>query len=83
MDAVSYTYVRNNFSGMMEKVCNDHTPMIITRKNAEPVVMMSLEDYNSIMETSYLLRSPKNAARLAQSINELENNKVIKKDDSK
>lgn len=84
MDAISYTYVRNNFAGTMDKVCSDHVPVIITRKNAEPVIMMSLEDYNSMMETAYLLRSPKNAAVLAKSIAELEANKVInaKQDDA-
>lgn len=68
----------------MDKVCSDHVPVIITRKNAEPVIMMSLEDYNSMMETAYLLRSPKNAAVLAKSIAELEANKVInaKQDDA-
>jgi antitoxin YefM len=81
MDAISYTSARSNFAGTMEKVCNDHSPVIITRKNAESVVMMSLDDYNAIMETAYLLRSPKNAASLAKSIQELENGKVIKKDD--
>ncbi len=81
MDAISYTHVRNNFAGTMEKVCSDHVPVIITRKNAEPVIMMSLDDYNAMMETAYLLRSPKNAARLAKSIQELENKDLIKKDD--
>lgn len=82
MDAISYTYVRNNFAGTMDKVCNDHVPVIITRKNAQPVIMMSLDDYNAMMETAYLLRSPQNAARLAQSIQELEINNMVKKDDS-
>ncbi len=82
MDAISYTYVRNNFAGTMEKVCSDHVPVIITRKNAEPLIMMSLDDYNAMMETAYLLRSPKNAAVLAKSIEELANNKIIKLDDS-
>ena len=82
MEAISYTYVRNNFAGTMEKVCNDHVPVIITRKNAEPVIMMSLEDYNAMMETAYLLRSPKNAAVLAKSIQELEANELVKKNDS-
>lgn len=77
MDAISYTYVRNNFAGTMDKVCSDHVPVIITRKNAEPVIMISLEDYNALMETGYLLRSPKNAAVLAKSIAELEANQVI------
>lgn len=82
MDAISYTYVRNNFAGTMEKVCNDHMPVIITRKNAEAVIMMSLDDYNAMVETTYLLRSPKNSSRLTQSIKELESKNLIKKENS-
>jgi len=56
----------------MEKVCDDHDPVIITRKNERSVVMISLEDYQALEETAYLLRSPKNARRLLESIAELE-----------
>jgi antitoxin YefM len=56
----------------MEKVCDDHTPIVITRKSARSVVMMSLEDYQALEETAYLLRSPRNARRLLESIAELE-----------
>jgi antitoxin YefM len=56
----------------MEKVCDDHAPVIITRKSAQPVIMMSLDDYEALEETAYLLRSPKNARRLLESIAELE-----------
>jgi antitoxin YefM len=56
----------------MDKVCDDHTPVIITRKNQRSVVMISLEDYESLEETAYLLRSPRNARRLLASIAELE-----------
>jgi antitoxin YefM len=56
----------------MEKVCDDHAPVIITRKAARPVVMMSLDDYEALEETAYLLRSPKNARRLLESIMQLE-----------
>lgn len=68
MDAFTYTTVRKNFSVTMDKVCDDHAPIIITRQNAMPVVMMSLEDYNALEETLYLMRSPKNYARLLSSI---------------
>ena len=54
------------------KVCNDHAPVIITRKSESPVVMISLEDYQAMEETAYLLRSPANARRLLESIVELE-----------
>jgi antitoxin YefM len=57
----------------MEKVCQDHSPVIITRKMNDSVVIMSLEDYKSLEETAYLLRSPKNMRRLIESISQLEN----------
>lgn len=72
MDAISYTKARNNLSKTMEKVCEDHSPIIITRRNENSVVMISLEDYQALEETAYLLRSPKNARRLLESIAELE-----------
>jgi antitoxin YefM len=56
----------------MEKVCDDHAPVIITRKNQRSVVLLSLEDYQALEETAYLLRSPKNARRLLESIAEFE-----------
>ena len=72
MDAISYTSARANLASTMEKVCNDHAPVIITRKSESPVVMMSLEDYQAMEETTYLLRSPANARQLLESIAELE-----------
>ena len=54
---------------------NDHAPVIITRKTQPSVVMMSLEDYQAMQETTYLLRSPENARRLLSSIAELEDGK--------
>ncbi|MBV8802614.1 MAG: type II toxin-antitoxin system prevent-host-death family antitoxin [Gammaproteobacteria bacterium] len=77
MEAKSYSAVRKNLANTMEKVCNDHTPIIITRQNASSVVMMSLEDYNSIEETAYLLRNPVNAERLRQSIKQAEEGKLV------
>lgn len=64
----------------MEYVCDTHEPVIITRKNAKPVVMMSLESYNSLQETVYLLKSPENAAKLAKSIDEYEKGKSFVKE---
>lgn len=76
MDAVTYTQARQNFTSTMKKVCDDHVPLIITRKSEPPVVMMSLEDYNSMEETLYLLRSPANAAKLLKSIENVKQGKV-------
>lgn len=72
MDAISYSHARSNLARTMEKVCDDHAPIIITRKNQRSVVLLSLEDYQALEETAYLLRSPKNARRLLESITELE-----------
>ena len=72
MDAISYTSARANLASTMANVCNDHSPIIITRKSEAPVIMMSLEDYNAMEETTYLLRSPTNARELLESIAELE-----------
>ena len=77
MDAISYTAARANLSKTMEKVCDDHAPVIITRKSESPVVMVSLEDYQAMEETAYLLRSPANAQRLLASIAELESGQGI------
>ncbi len=84
MDAIAYSTARENLLKTMERVCDDHEPVIITRKNARSVVMMSLEDYNAIQETAYLLRSPANAERLRTSIRQYEqgnyqNNDILEK----
>ena len=72
MKVMNYSAARQNFASTMDAVCDDHTPVIITRQKARPVVMMSLEDYNSLEETAYLMRSPANAKRLRESIQEIE-----------
>jgi antitoxin YefM len=72
MDAISYTAARANLADTMNRVCEDHEAIIITRSGQQAVVMMSLDDFKALEETSYLLRSPKNARRLLESIAELE-----------
>ncbi len=68
---MTYTMARNNFAKTMKQVCDDHVPIIITRKNNNAAILMSLEDYESLTETAYLLKSPKNAKRLLESMEEL------------
>jgi len=72
MKAITYTAARQNLAKTMESVCKDHAPVIITRKTTDSVVIMSLEDYEALEETAYLLRSPKNTRRLIESIAQLE-----------
>jgi antitoxin YefM len=71
MVAISYTAARGNLAETMKKVCEDHDPVIVTRQNAKSVVILSLEDYEALSETNYLLQNPKNAQRLTGSIQEL------------
>jgi len=72
MDAIPYSRLRSNLASEMDRVCSDHAPIIVTRKASASVVMISLEDYEALEETAYLLRSPRNARRLLESIAELE-----------
>jgi antitoxin YefM len=72
MNAITYTEARENLAETIKRVCRDHDPVVITRKREDSVVMISLEDYDSLTETAYLLKSPKNARRLLASLGELE-----------
>ena len=72
MDAITYTAARANMAHTMDRVCQDHEPLIITRSGQQSVVMMSLEDFKALEETAYLLRAPKNAKRLLEAIAGLE-----------
>lgn len=80
MNAITYTAARENLASTIDKVCNDRDPVIITRKRNQSVVMMSLDDYEALEETAYLLRSPSNAKRLVSSLESLEKGKAKKRD---
>jgi antitoxin YefM len=75
MNAINYSELRKNLKSTMDKIISDHEPLIITRRNGENVVMVSYEDYASIEETAYLLKSPENAKRLRESIKSYEEGK--------
>ena len=64
MDTLTYSTARANLANTMDRVCNDHEAVIITRGGEQSVVMLSLEDFKAMEETAYLLRSPANAKRL-------------------
>jgi len=68
MDHVSYTELRQNLKKHLDKVCDDRAPLVVTRRNAEPVIVLSLTDYESLEETLYLLSDPANAKHLRKSI---------------
>ncbi len=80
MRSISYTAARSNLAKTMEQVCDDHAPIAITRKGEGAVVMISMDDYQALEETAYLLRSPKNTRRLIESIAELEDGKGREKE---
>ncbi len=77
MNSMSYSAFRTNLANTLNKVNEDHVPVIITRQNGLPAVVMSLEDFRSYEETAYLMASPKNAQRLNQAISEIEANQTI------
>ncbi|MGD9887943.1 MAG: type II toxin-antitoxin system Phd/YefM family antitoxin [Halothiobacillaceae bacterium] len=71
MDAMTYTAARANLASTMNRVCNDHEALIITRNGEQSVVMISLEDFKALEETAYLLRTPANAQRLLSAVEQL------------
>ena len=75
MKAISYTAARENLAATMNQVCDDRDPVIITRKRNQSVVLLSLEDYESLEETAYLLRVPENARRVLQAVEQLDQGK--------
>ena len=80
MEAVNYSDLRRNLKAHMDQVYQDHEPLIITRKDNENLVMISLDDYNSLTETQYLLSSKRNAEHLMKSIDSARSGKTIEKE---
>ena len=73
MRVTSYSELRRNLASALDNVAADHEPLIITRDRGKPAaVLISLEDFASLEETQFLLKSPRNAERLLESIAELE-----------
>jgi antitoxin YefM len=80
MSYVSYSELRQNLKKHLDSVCVSRAPLVVTRRSGEPVVMLSLAEYESLEETLHLLRSPVNAERLLRSIREAEANKLVEHD---
>jgi antitoxin YefM len=72
MNAIDFTTARDNLVATMDRVCQDHAPVVITRESQPAVVLLPLEDYEALEETSYLLRSPVNVGRLMESVHQLQ-----------
>ena len=72
MKTMSYTESRASYAEVLDRVANDREEVIITRAGHDPVVIVSLEDYESLRETAYLMRSPANARRLLDAMEGLE-----------
>ena len=72
MEITTYTAFRQHLKTFLDKVLRDHSPLFVKRANGEDVVVLSKSDYDSMQETFYLLRSPKNATRLLKGIEEFE-----------
>ena len=72
MKTMSYTESRARYAEVLDGVTNDREEVIITRAGHDPVVIVSLDDYESLRETAYLMRSPGNARRLLDAMERLE-----------
>jgi antitoxin YefM len=72
MEVLTYTDARANLKDVMDRVVADRTQIVVTRQKAEPVVMISLSDWNAMTETMHLLSTPANAARLQESMAQMD-----------
>ena len=72
MNALTYTHTRQHFSDVMRLVNDDHTPVVVTSQRGKPVVIISLDDFQSLEETAYLMRNKTGALRLLDSVEELQ-----------
>ena len=79
MNIVSFSEARNNLKAVLGRVVEDRDYTIITRRDAEDAVVMSLEFFNSLLETVHLLKSPANAAHLERSIAQFKQGKVVER----
>jgi antitoxin YefM len=77
---MSYSAFRTQLAKTLDKVNDDHVPVLITRQNGKPAVVISLEDFHAYEETAYLMASPKNAERLNEAIAEIEAGHFVARD---
>jgi antitoxin YefM len=80
MEITSYTEFRNNLAAMMDKVNNDHAPVLITRQNGLPAILMSYEDFQSYDETAYLMSNPEVAKKLQRGVDDIRSGNYVVRD---
>jgi antitoxin YefM len=80
MRSVSYTELRQNLEKHLDAVCESRAPLVVARQNGEPVVVISLAEYEASEETLHLMRDPANAERLLRSIREAEAGQLVEHD---
>ncbi|MGH3427600.1 MAG: type II toxin-antitoxin system Phd/YefM family antitoxin [Mycobacteriales bacterium] len=80
MKTMTYSESRAHYAQALDSVINDREELVITRAGHDPVVMLALEDYESLKETAYLLRNPANARRLLASIERLERGEGVQQE---
>ncbi len=77
MQVVNFTEARNNLKSIFDDVYHNYEDVIVNRKNGENVVIISLDKYNSMNETEYLLRSPANRRHVLESLRQLDAGEVV------
>ena len=79
METLSYSAFRSHLAGILDKVDDNHKPVLITRQNGKPAVVMSLEDFQAYEETAYLMASPENMRRLNEAISEVREGRTVQR----
>ncbi len=80
MNIVTFSEARNKFKAILDQVVNDADVTVITRRDADDAVVMSLEYFNSLLETVHLLKSPANVAHLERSIEQYKKGQVVERE---
>ena len=78
LDVIGYSDARQRLAKLMDAVVDDRKPVIVTRRKAAAVVMLSLEEYEAMAETLHLLRSPKNAQRLQKAVRDADARRFVR-----
>ena len=77
LDVVTYSHARQNFKEVMDRATNDHLPVVISRRDGLPAVLVSLQDWNGLQETAFLLEGTTNRSELLNSISQAERGEII------